>query len=225
RADEDGRDDPEVPPSGSSDPSGSHVPSASAPTAPDHRTPTWRSGRGLGSLGVGLAVAGLLAFLLFGVIGTGPGSRAGQVVPVGSIAPEFTLPSLQAGPPVNLDALGPDRHRPVVLNFFASWCIPCQEETPLLAGVARHEQRVHAPVQFVGVDVGDVQSKALAFVEQAGVDYPVGVDADLTVTSGRYGLDGEPQTFFLDSSGRVVVHKIGALDRSELESDLRQLTA
>ena len=167
----------------------------------------------------------MLAFFLFGVIGTGPGSNSGQVVPIGSTAPDFTLPSLSGGAPVHLAALGHDRQRPVVLNFFASWCVPCQQETPLLAGVARQAQRNGSRVQFVGVDVSDSTSRALPFVQQAGVTYPVGFDQYLSVTSGKYGLNAEPQTFFIDASGHVVAHKLGALNRSELESDLQQIGA
>jgi cytochrome c biogenesis protein CcmG/thiol:disulfide interchange protein DsbE len=166
----------------------------------------------LRSLAIGIVAAGILAFILFGVIGTGAGGPSGQVVPIGSVAPAFVLPSLTGGPPVSLDALGPDRHRPVVLNFFASWCVPCRQETPLLASVARREQRTHSPVQFIGVDVADVPTQAKAFVQQAGV------------TSGRYGLNAEPQTFFLDASGHVVAHKLGQLDRSELEADLSAIS-
>ena len=184
----------------------------------------WWVDRRVRSLAVGLVAAGLLAVLLFGVIGTGSGSSPEQVVPIGGFAPDFTLPSLTGGAPVHLAALGRDRHRPVVLNFFASWCVPCQEETPLLAGVASHERRAGSSVQFVGVDVSDLPSKATAFVQQAGVSYPVAVDNDLTVTSGKYGLNAEPQTFFIDAKGRVVAHKLGALDRGELEADLQQLS-
>jgi cytochrome c biogenesis protein CcmG, thiol:disulfide interchange protein DsbE len=192
---------------------------------PDDTVQRQRRRRRLRSLAVGLVAAGVLAFVLFGVIGTGSGSQSGQVVPIGSVAPSFVLPSLTGGPAVNLDALGPDRHRPVVLNFFASWCVPCRQETPLLASVARSEGRKHSPVQFIGVDVGDIPSDATAFVQQAGVTYPVGVDADLRVTSGDYGLNAEPQTFFLDTTGHVVAHKLGALDRSELEQDLDAISS
>jgi cytochrome c biogenesis protein CcmG/thiol:disulfide interchange protein DsbE len=197
------------------------------PTAPASPWPADAAGRRrhrLRSLAIGIVAAGILAFLLFGVIGTGPGSSSGQVVPIGSLAPSFVLPSLTGGPAVSLDALGPDRHRPVVLNFFASWCVPCRQETPLLASVARSQQRKHSSVQFIGVDVADEPAQAKAFVQQAGVIYPVGVDTDLQVTSGRYGLNAEPQTFFLDANGHVVVHKLGQLDRSELEADLSAIS-
>jgi cytochrome c biogenesis protein CcmG, thiol:disulfide interchange protein DsbE len=197
---------------------------ADEPSSPSFDEFVQRRKRRVRSLAIGLVAAGILAFILFGVIGTGPGSQSGRAVPIGSVAPSFVLPSLNGGTPVSLDALGPDRHRPVVLNFFASWCVPCRQETPLLASVARSEQRKHSAIQFIGVDVGDPPSAAKAFVQQAGVTYPVGVDADLRVTAGRYGLNGEPQTFFLDSSGHVVVHKLGQLDRSELAQDLDSIS-
>jgi len=199
-------------------------PSLTTPASPRREDPARRRARQLRSLAIGIVAAGILAFILFGVIGTGAGGASGQVVPIGSVAPAFVLPSLTGGPPVSLDALGPDRHRPVVLNFFASWCVPCRQETPLLASVARREQRTHSPVQFIGVDVADVPTQAKAFVQQAGVTYPVGVDTYLRVTAGRYGLNAEPQTFFLDASGHVVVHKLGQLDRSELEADLSAIS-
>lgn len=90
-----------------------------------------RPPRRLGALLLGLALAAALAFFLFVILGT-PAKNAtqGPLVAVGSAAPDFTLPSLTGGPPVSLDVLGRNRHRPVVLNFFASWCVPCQKETP-----------------------------------------------------------------------------------------------
>ncbi len=95
-----------------------------------------------------------------------------------------------------------------------------------MASVARSQQRKHSSVQFIGVDVADEpRRRPRPSCRQAGVTYPVGVDADLRVTSGRYGLNAEPQTFFLDSNGHVVVHKLGALDRSELEQDLNAIRA
>ena len=182
--------------------------------------------RRLRALLVGSVIAIALAVFLFVGLGTGShsGSSSGPVVGVGDTAPGFSLPSLTGGQAVDLHALGQDRHRPVVLNFFASWCEPCQQETPLLAATARSEQDKGSPVQFVGVDVADKQAAALAFAEKSGLDYPIGADTELRVTAGLYGLNGEPNTFFIDADGRVIGHKIGALDQSELDRWLHRLS-
>jgi cytochrome c biogenesis protein CcmG/thiol:disulfide interchange protein DsbE len=125
--------------------------------------------------------------------------------------------------PVDLDGLGKDVHHPVILNFFASWCTPCQQETPLLARVAAAEQAQGGRVRFVGVDVNDPPANALPFVDKAGITYPVGVDQAFRVTSGLYGLNGLPQTFYIDSNGTVLGHTIGAVDAAGLRSWLKKL--
>ena len=170
----------------------------------------------LRSLMTGALVALVLASLLvWGLAGhPAPKGRAG--VGVGSEAPDFTLPSLTGGPPVHLDALGRDRHHPVVLNFFASWCVPCQQETPTFAATASAERAAGSDVQFVGVDVADPPADAVPFVRGAGVTYPVGADATFAVSSSRYGLDGQPNTFFIAPPGHVIGHVEGAVSRAEL---------
>lgn len=177
------------------------------------------------SLLIGCVIAAALAaFLFLGLGHSSGGSGSGAVVPIGSQAPGFTLPSLTGGPAVDLDALGEDHHRPVVLNFFASWCVPCEKETPLLARAAVQEQARGSDVQFVGVDVADQPSNAIPFVERNGITYPVGNDADLRVTSGLYGLNGEPNTFFIAADGEVLGHVIGAVTPSELQGWLHRLS-
>jgi cytochrome c biogenesis protein CcmG/thiol:disulfide interchange protein DsbE len=176
------------------------------------------------SLVIGSVIAIALAVLLFVGLGSHSGNGSpGPVVAVGSQAPGFSLPPLTGSVPVNLDALGKDAHHPVILNFFASWCTPCQKETPLLASTAAAEQAKGGPVQFVGVDVNDLPANALPFVRKAGITYPVGVDQTFRVTSGLYGLYGLPQTFFIDSDGVVVAHVIGAVDAADLQSWMKKL--
>ena len=167
------------------------------------------------ALAIGTVIAiGLAIFLFFGLAvqsGFGrPGS--GRVVPIGSRAPGFTLPSLTGGAPVDLDALGRDAHRPVVLNFFASWCTPCQKETPLLAKTADAERAkgLGGPVHRRGRGRSAVRRHTLRPPHRHHL--PGGNDADLRVTCALYGLNGEPNTFFIDADGRVIGHVIGAVN-------------
>ncbi len=181
--------------------------------------------RRLRALLLGCVIASALAVFLFIGLGSssGSGSGSGPVVGVGSQAPGFSLPSLTGGAPVSLHALGQAAHRPVVLNFFASWCGPCQKETPLLARTASAQQAKRSPVQFIGVDVNDPPGNALPFVQQSGITYPVGVDRTFDVTSGKYALYGLPQTFFIDAEGRVLGHIRGAVTQSQLHQWLHRL--
>jgi thiol-disulfide isomerase/thioredoxin len=197
------------------------VPPGTGATGAPPRTP-----RRLRAFLIGLGLAAALAVLLFVGLGStsnSTGSGAGGVVPVGSQAPDFTLPSVFGGTPVNLAALGKLHHHPVVLNFFASWCIPCRKETPLLASTARAEQAKGSVLQFVGVDSGDKPANAIPFIHQAGITYPVGQDPDLTVAADVYGLDGYPSTFFIDESGKVVGHVLGPVSATELDTWIHEL--
>ncbi len=214
------------PPDGASSPDGTGPPDVgSAPPAAERPPP--RRGRAL-AIGTVIAI-GLAIFLFFGLgtrsnsSGSGSSSDPGAIVPIGSRAPGFTLPSLTGGVPVDLDALGVKVHHPVEHNFFASWCTPCQKETPLLARTADAERAKGSRVQFIGVDVADQPSDAIPFVRRTGITYPVANDADLRVTSGLYGLNGEPNTFFIAADGRVIGHVIGAVTAPELQSWIHQL--
>jgi cytochrome c biogenesis protein CcmG, thiol:disulfide interchange protein DsbE len=195
------------------------------PTPASAPTPPPAGPRKLRALLIGCVIAAALAVFLFVGLGTSSnsGSGAGPVVGVGDRAPGFSLPALTGGTPVNLDKLGTNRHRPVVLNFFASWCIPCQKETPLLARTAAAEQAKGSPVQFIGVDVAESASDGLAFVQKSGITYPVGSDLSLRVTSALYGLNAQPNTFFIDASGRVIGHVIGGVTAPELTRWLHRL--
>jgi DsbE subfamily thiol:disulfide oxidoreductase len=109
--------------------------------------------------------------------------------------------------------------RPEVINIWASWCAPCRKEMPLLQHAHVHQGD---GVLFLGVDVKDSRSHALAFLADNGVDYPQVFDPDGTFALGLR-LQGVPNTLFVDGSGRVVDRVIGPVTETRLEQGLAAL--
>lgn len=107
---------------------------------------------------------------------------------------------------------------PVVLNFWASWCIPCKREAPRLnASAAEHK----GEVAFLGVDINDFSSDAVSFLRRHEVNY-VSVRARSPSTYADHGLTGLPETYFLDGRGRIVAHTIGEITSSGIEDGIGQ---
>jgi len=131
--------------------------------------------------------------------------------------PERVRPAL-ADSRVQLDEL---RGTPVVLNFWASWCIPCKEEAPFLAASARAHRR---EVAFLGLDIQDFASDARRFLRELDVPYPSVRETGDEIHSS-YGLTGLPETYYIDGRGRIVAHARGAISREELERDIALLLA
>jgi cytochrome c biogenesis protein CcmG, thiol:disulfide interchange protein DsbE len=185
-------------------------------------------------LGVAMAVL-LVAAAIVGVasgsLNGAPSGKAGA--PSGSspaAAPAFALPALaapgragqgRAGPAGQQVSLRQYQGKPLIVNFWASWCGPCQQETPLLASFYKANG---GQVTIVGVDSNDTTAKAIAFVQAKGVRYPIGVDPSL-VTADAYDVAAFPQTFFLDSAHHVVDRVFGPLTRATLDKGVRLMTA
>ena len=154
-------------------------------------------------------VAGLLALLVWKL------AHQRHTPPVGSLAPAFTLPRLTGAGSVSLASL---RGHPVVLNFWASWCVPCKTEAPALE---RDWKRYRSRgVVFVGIDYHDLTSDARTFVSVHGLTFLMLDDGPGGVT-GSYGISQVPETFILDSSGTIVAHLAGPINGSEFASAFR----
>jgi cytochrome c biogenesis protein CcmG, thiol:disulfide interchange protein DsbE len=131
-------------------------------------------------------------------------------------APAFTLERLDGQGELSLESL---RGRPVVLNFWASWCGPCKDEAPLLEDASK---RWAGKVAFVGVDVKDFRGDARTFIERYGVTYPNVYDGKGS-TIGRYGVTGYPETYFIDAEGRVRYRIAGPVeDAEEVDDGIRR---
>lgn len=157
-------------------------------------------------------VAVFIAVVIAVSVISGAGGAAGYPA-----APAFTLPAL--GEPGRLVSLSQYAGRPVIVNFWASWCEPCQQEAPLLA--RWHAQ--HGHVILLGLDENDTAASALKFARAKGVGYPLAFDPDTSAASA-YGVDALPQTFFLNARHQIVAHTAGVVTSAQLAADLRLMT-
>ena len=108
--------------------------------------------------------------------------------------------------------------RPVVINFWASWCQPCRDEAPVLAKVSK---LYGSDVEFIGIVTNDTQANALAFMNEFGISYDNGIDQDNIAT--KYGITGIPETFWIDKQGQIIDHWIGAINEANLTSRIQKL--
>jgi len=153
-----------------------------------------------------VAVAGLLALLVWRL------THQSHPPKIGGPAPNFSLKRIDGSGKLDLASL---RGKPVVINFWASWCVPCKGEAKLLEQ-AWNQYRSQGVV-FVGVDYHDVASDARTFLSHHGVTYPTVQDGSGMV-GDRYGLTGVPETFFIDRRGRLVgVHIVGTITNQVAE--------
>jgi cytochrome c biogenesis protein CcmG/thiol:disulfide interchange protein DsbE len=143
----------------------------------------------------------------------------------------FSLRGTPPSPPVrvSLDAPAPDSpvlrlqtvKGPIVLNFFATWCVPCRQELPMLQG---REKASAGQFSVLGVDTQDQPNKVPDFLQPLGVTFPVRYDRDskLYVT---YQLEGVPATFFLDGTHVVRYSQLGPLNPAALDRGLAAISA
>jgi cytochrome c biogenesis protein CcmG/thiol:disulfide interchange protein DsbE len=185
---------------------------------------------GLGRL---LAIGAVVLFL--GLLGYGLASKShddtidsrleeGKSAP----APGFSLELLTAGAPTGRlraaiasaaqdgeVALEELRGIPIVLNFWASWCRPCEAEAPVLERGWRRARK--QGVLFLGLDIQDLRGDARDFASDFGVTYPTVRDPGKK-TLRDYGATAVPETYFISPNSRVVAHVVGAVSAEQLDS-------
>jgi cytochrome c biogenesis protein CcmG/thiol:disulfide interchange protein DsbE len=107
----------------------------------------------------------------------------------------------------------------VIINFFASWCIPCKAEAPALEAVFQEYRR--RKVAVLGIAVQDTEAKAMGFVEEHGLTFPTGLDDGKIKES--YGVFGVPTTYFIDGEGFIRYTHAGAVTEDLLKYELEKL--
>jgi len=180
------------------------------------------------------AVVGLLSLLVWATLAAGRGSSlvariaAGKKPAAPGLALDVLWPHSETWPPSLKPALVDSnvdlrelRGHPIALNVWASWCIPCRQEAPILHAAALHHR---GQVAFVGVDIKDFTSDGLAFARKYKINYVSLRDGSGDKTWNAYGLTGVPETYFIDGQGRIVSHIPGAVSVATLEQGIATIT-
>jgi len=162
-----------------------------------------------------LAAMPVIALLGFGL------TRDARLVPSplpGKSAPAFALSTL-AGDSLRLSDL---RGQVVLLNFWASWCLACIGEHPLLVAADRRWR--DQGLRMVGVVYQDTRGNAAQWMRERGGEWPTVLDEG-SRTAIEYGLFGVPETFFIDRRGRIVYKQIGPVSEEVLDTWIPRLLA
>jgi len=167
--------------------------------------------------GVAVGLVALLFILLAWTLLTEKGGDLAKKAARGERpqAPDFTLERLDRAGELTLSSL---EGKAVVLNVWASWCIPCKEEAPFLEQV--WQQNRSRGVVVVGLDAKDFRSDARRFVKRFGLTFPIVYDGPAD-SLGGYGVTGFPETFVIDREGKVVAAFAGAVNAKEDRARLR----
>jgi len=164
-------------------------------------------------LAIGTVITAALVGVFFLVLGKDPQHIESPLV--GRVAPPFSLQAVGSHEIIDLTRY---RGKPVVLNFWATWCHPCWDEHPVLTQTAT---TMGSEVQFVGVVYQDDERKITDFLRQRGWSYPTLVDV-AGKTAIAYGVGGVPETFFLDSKGTIVEKYEGPLSPEVLQAKIQK---
>ncbi|HEX2085477.1 MAG TPA: TlpA disulfide reductase family protein [Solirubrobacteraceae bacterium] len=167
-----------------------------------------------------LAALALVGLLIYGVVGAGGSTTLVDAVRAGERpeAPDRTLPLLDGGE----GSLAQWRGKPVLVNFWASWCDPCKAEAPLLERAHRRLEAKGGTV--LGVTVSDATADSKTFVREHGLTFPSLRDVD-DALGEDYGRTGVPESFLVDRDGRIVAISPGQVNEEFLDRALRLVGA
>ena len=170
-----------------------------------------------GGLGNALVIAALVALIVVLALGFRRDPHDIRSAAVGKPAPAFDLTPLDGGGRVGLEQY---RGKVVVVNFFASWCVPCREEHPAL--VRAWERYRTSDVVLVGVLYQDSVASGREFVRRLGTTWPTAIDDDGRTALG-FGVFGIPETFFIGRDGVIAGRHIGPINEATLVNGIDAL--
>ena len=168
-----------------------------------------------------LLFAALAALIFAGCSSSGASTGTTTSSSASKTAPDFSVRTL-TGDTVSLDSL---TNKPLVLNFAASWCGPCELEAPVLEKMyEKYKDRVN----FFGIAVRDQEDDQRAFAQKHGLKFPIGLDPDSKILynyqkAGKVNLSGIPTTFFIDKDGNIQAFFIGPLSETSFDQKVASI--
>lgn len=163
-----------------------------------------------------LVIVGFLGLLVWGMLNKQPITGLSGITRVDRPAPDFILTTFK-GTTISLEGL---RGKPVVINFWASWCPPCRIEAALLERTWRAYK--NEGLIFLGINLQDRKEDALNYIREFDITYPNGPDPTGEI-SIDYGVSGLPVTFFVSRDGEVDRRWVGAVEKSVLNSWIEEI--
>ena len=164
----------------------------------------------------GLVIAIAIAGLLLSMGGAENKFSSKSSTEAKELTPNFTL-ELMDGKEFHFSDY---KGKPVLINFFASWCLPCREEMPVLEKIVLEYQP--KGVAFLGIAVDDTEQKMKEFITRYGVTFPVGLDKTAEIQKS-FGLYGIPTTYFIDKNGVINYFHSGVVTEELLHHELDKL--
>ncbi len=170
-----------------------------------------------------VAPGAIVIFSVMGLLAWGLANRASVTgmsgfTRVNQPAPDFALPLFDGATTTLADFKG----KPLVINFWASWCDPCRDEARALEQTWRKYRE--SGVVFIGPNIQDSESSARSYIAEFGITYPNGRDAQGRMAID-YGVVGMPVTFFVNANGLVVRRYVGAIPEATLDQWVSELAA
>ncbi len=135
---------------------------------------------------------------------------------IGKKAHPFTITTFK-GKTLSLEDL---KGRPVIVNFWASWCVSCRAEAHVIESA--HNKYTPKGAVFIGIAINDTRKASLAFIAKYGKTYNLAPDDELGTISLDYGVTAVPETFLIDKQGLIVHKVLGPVDRKTLEGFLNE---